>query len=71
MSARDRKEAAKHLGIALGAQYRRMLEASGDEEISAAAMQLGDTFNRNLDFICWCLKEYGGMEQMPFPRKVH
>lgn len=68
IASRDRKEAAKRLGIALGADYRRLLEATGDEEISAAAVKLGQTFNDNVSFICWVLREYGGMQQMPFER---
>lgn len=66
MKVRDRKEAAKRLGIALQADYRRMLEAIGQEEITKAAMLLGENFNNNIEFICWCLKEYGGVEQLPF-----
>jgi hypothetical protein len=31
-------------------------------------MELGQTFNDNIDFICWVLKEYGGADQMPFAR---
>jgi hypothetical protein len=67
-ASRDRKEAAKILGITMQAQLRTLLEAVGNDAIQAAAIQLGDTFNRNSEFICWVLKEYGGMEQMPFPR---
>lgn len=67
-ASRDRKEAARKLGIVLGAQYRQMQDASGPDDITAAAVKLGKTFNDNLEFICWCLKEYGGMDQMPFSR---
>ena len=66
--AQDRKEAARRLGIALQADYRRMLEADGQEAISEAAMQLGQTFNNNIEFITWVLKEFGGVQQMPFTR---
>lgn len=69
-ASRDRKEAAKRLGIALAADFRRMVEASGEEEIGAAAMVLGQNFNTNIEFIIWVLKEYGGVDQMPFPRPV-
>jgi hypothetical protein len=67
-ASRDRKQAAKILGITMQAQLRALLEAQGEEAIQRAAIQLGDTFNRNSEFICWVLKEYGGVEQMPFPR---
>lgn len=64
--ARDRKEAAKRLGFALAAKYRRMLEANGEDAIARAAMDLGSCFNDNIEFIMWVLKEYGGTEQLPF-----
>lgn len=67
-AARDRKEAAKRLGIALAADFRRMVEANGPEEINQAAMTLGTNFNTNIEFIIWVLKEYGGVSQMPFAR---
>ena len=68
-AARDRKQAAKILGLTMQAQLRALVEAQGDDAIQMAAIQLGDTFNRNADFICWVLKEYGGVEQMPFARQ--
>lgn len=68
-ASRDRKEAARNLGIALTVDYRRMLEATGQEEITAAAIVLGQHFNDNIEFICWVLKEYGGVDQMPFQRQ--
>ena len=64
--SRSRKEASRRLGIALTADHRRLLQASGDDEIVAASMTLGQNFNDNIEFICWVLKEYGGVEQMPF-----
>ena len=71
MSAtRDRKEAARKLGVVLGAQYRQMQDASGPDAITEAAVKLGQTFNDNIEFIVWCLKEYGGMQQMPISRNV-
>lgn len=64
--ARARKEAAKRLGIALTADHRRLLEATSPEEINQAAITLGQNFNDNIEFICWVLKEFGGVQQMPF-----
>jgi hypothetical protein len=68
-AARDRKQAAKVLGITMQAQLRALLEAQGNDEIQTAAIILGDTFNRNSEFIVWVLKEFGGVEQMPFARQ--
>jgi hypothetical protein len=68
-AARDRKQAAKILGITMQAQLRALIEAQGEENIHAAAIQLGDTFNRNSEFIVWVLREYAGDKQMPFPRQ--
>ncbi len=67
-AARDRKEAARILGITMQAQLRELQSAVGQNAIEFAAIRLGDTFNRNSEFICWVLKEYGGVQQMPFPR---
>lgn len=61
-TARARREAAKRLGLALQAKYRALVEASGQDEISAAAIQLGDLFNTNIEFVINVLKDYGGLE---------
>lgn len=65
-ASRNRKEAAKRLGTTLTVQHRNLLEADGESDISEAAVILGRTFNDNIEFICWVLKEYGGVSQMPF-----
>lgn len=62
----DRKNASKVLGVTLQAEYRKLLEASGTDEIQNAAIKLGDTFNSNIEFVIWVLKEYGGVQQIPF-----
>lgn len=69
-AARDRKEASKRLGFALSAKYRAMIDANGEDEIARAAVDLGSCFNDNIEFIMWVLKEYGGVEQMPFQRQA-
>lgn len=70
MKARDRKEASARLGVALQAKYRAMLEASTNDEIEIAAIDLGNCFNENIEFIFWVLKQFGGVTQMPYqPRK--
>lgn len=68
-ASRDRKEAAKRLGLTLQREYRELLTATGKDDIQATAIQLGDTFNKNLEFIVWVLKEFGGVQQMPFERQ--
>jgi len=66
MTARARKEAAKKIGVALQAKFRTMNEATTNAEVEIAAIDLGNYFNENIEFICWALKEYGGVKQMPF-----
>lgn len=61
-SHKARKTASQRLGLALYREYRALVEASGPEEIQAAAIVLGDTFNTNIEFIINVLKHYGGME---------
>jgi hypothetical protein len=68
-AARDRKEAAKRLGVELQAKHRALVDATGPEAINAAAVELGAVFNANLSFIIWALKEYGGVVQMPIARE--
>jgi len=60
-----RKEAAKRLGIELEARYRRMLEAEGEEQIVATAVEVASLMNDNADFIIWCLKKHGGLNPLP------
>lgn len=61
-SNKARKEASKRLGLKLMKDYRALAEAVGPEEIQAASIILGMTFNTNLEFIINVLKAYGGME---------
>jgi hypothetical protein len=68
-AGRARKVASKNLGIALQAAYRRMIEADGNDAIQAAAIELGQVFNTNIEFIVWVLKEFGGVQQMPAERR--
>lgn len=60
MSAR--KEASRRLGVALQTRYRGLVEASGEAEVQTAAIQLGDLFNTNIEFVINVLKHYGGMD---------
>ncbi len=61
-SNKARKEAPKRLGLKLMKDYRVLVEASGSDEIQAAAIDLGNTFNTNVEFIINVLKAWGGME---------
>ena len=60
--ARARKEASKRLGLALMRDYRELVEARDQDEIQIAAIQLGNTFNANIEFIINVLKAYGGLD---------
>lgn len=60
--ARARREAAKRLGLALQAKYRTLVEASGEDAIQNAAIELGALFNTNIEFVINVLKHYGGLD---------
>lgn len=57
-----RKEASKRLALALQRDYRGLVEAVGADDIQNAAIALGDTFNKNIEFIINVLRDYGGLE---------
>lgn len=60
-----RKEAAKRLGIELEARYRRMLQAEGEEQTVATAVDVAHLMNDNADFIIYVLKKHGGLNPLP------
>lgn len=60
--ARARKAKAKQIALQLHANYRGLVEASGQENIEFAAIRLGDTFNTNVEFIINVLRDYGGLD---------
>lgn len=62
---RARRDAAKALGIALQTRYRRLLEASGDDEIVVATADLAQCMYENVEFVIWALKSQGGMNPPP------
>lgn len=67
---RARKEASKRLGIELEQRYRRLVLASGDaDEVTIAAVELGQLFNDNIEFVIWALKTYGGLNP-PAPEQL-
>ena len=62
---RARRDAAKILGIALQSRYRRLLEATGEDEIVVATGDLAQTMYENVEFIIWALKHLGGLNPPP------
>jgi hypothetical protein len=62
---RARKEAAKALGIAIQTRYRKLLEASGEDEIVVATADLAQCMYENVEFTIWALKTVGGMNPPP------
>lgn len=68
MSAR--REASKRLGIALDQRYGELVNASGEVQVSQAAVMLGALFNENIEQIIYFLKAYGGVKQLPLEKRV-
>lgn len=64
---RARKEAAKRLGLALEQKYRNLVFANphDQDEVAQAAVDLGQCFNDNIEFVIWTLKTYGGLIPPP------
>ena len=68
--ARQRREISKRLGLKLAKCHEALAEAQTEEDIQAAALVLGATFNEHIDFICAVLKDYGGLATK-FPETKH
>lgn len=64
-----RKKASATLGVALYERFQRLELAVGREEIAQAAMDLGTTFNDNIEFLIWVCKQYGGLNPAPIEPK--
>lgn len=62
---RSRRDAAKVLGIALQTRYRKLLEATGEDEIVMATVDLSQCMYENIEFAIWALKSIGGMNPPP------
>jgi hypothetical protein len=62
---RARRDAAKMLGTALQTRYRRLLEASGEDEIVVATGDLAQVMYENVEFVIWALKLVGGLNPPP------
>ena len=63
---RARRDAAKMLGVALQARYRKFLESAGNEDATVIATgDLAQCMYENVEFIIWALKSVGGMNPPP------
>lgn len=62
---RSRRDAAKMLAIALQVRYRKLLEATGEDEIVIATADLAQCMYENVEFVIWALKTQGGMNPPP------
>lgn len=63
--ARKRKVAAARLGIEFQKRYERLAFAQGADEVTVAAVDLGELFNDNVEFVVWALKKLGGLNPAP------
>lgn len=62
---RSRRDAAKVLAVALQSRYRKLLEASGEDETVVATADLAQCMYENIEFVIWALKSQGGMNPPP------
>ena len=62
---RSRRDASKMLGLALQIRYRKLLEASGEDETVVATADLAQCMYENVEFVIWALKHVGGMNPPP------
>lgn len=67
--ARKRKVAAARLGIEFQKRYERLAFANGADEVTVAAVDLGQLFNDNAEFVIWALKKLGGLNP-PNPEEI-
>lgn len=67
--ARKRKAAAARLGIEFQKRYERLAFAQGADEVTVAAVDLGQLFNDNAEFVIWALKKLGGLNP-PNPEEI-
>lgn len=64
-TARKRKAAAKMLGIAIHQRYENLVNATGENEITVATVDMATTMYDNVEFIVWVLKTFGGLNPPP------
>lgn len=65
-NARNRRAAAGRLGLEFQKRHRALALAVGEDEIAQAAVNLGQLFNDNIEFVVWVMKEFGGIDQPAF-----
>lgn len=61
----DRKEAAKHLGIAIHQRYENLVNAVGEDAVTMATVDLAQVMYDNVEFVIWALKKFGGLNPAP------
>lgn len=66
---RARRDASKVLAVALQTRYRRLLEASGEDQIVVATSDLAQCMYENIEFVIWALKAQAGMNP-PAPEEL-
>lgn len=66
---RSRRDAAKVLALALAVRYRKLLQATGEDEIVVATADLAQCMYENIEFIIWALKSIGGLNP-PAPEEL-
>lgn len=62
---RARKAAAQALALAMQSRYRRLLAATGEDEIVMATGDLAQVMYENVEFTIWALKTVAGMNPPP------
>jgi hypothetical protein len=62
---RARRDASKMLALALSVRYRKLLQASGDDETVVATADLAQCMYENIEFVIWALKSLGGLNPPP------
>lgn len=67
--ARKRKAAAARLGIEFQKRYEKLAFANDADEVTVAAVDLGQLFNDNVEFVIWVLKKLGGLNP-PNPEEI-
>lgn len=63
--SRRRKAAALKLGGEMRKRLENLVFANGQDEIAMRAVELGQVFNDNVEFMIWVLLTYGGGSPPP------
>lgn len=70
MSASDRKEASKRLGLAIRNRYEKLVTAVGEDAIVIATTDLAQVMYENVEFVIWALLKQGGLNP-PLPERFN